>query len=188
MRMSKIMLIIFEVIIGGLILLFCINFFYNTEKGGKKGAFEIIGDSSVNTTFVENESNSANAMGNVQTTESPSVICTNRVFNTSDIVNLLDLIEVKPAGSSEYYSGADGSIYGFTVSIIDVMDDYGNSVITGSLEGSDESEEDYATVYYNKETLEVQFNTIGVYRVSIKVIGENGRYSVTEIRIPVEVA
>lgn len=177
---------IIELILAGLVFLFCILFFFNYEKDGQTGLMAIVGNSSTNSNFKETDSDSVDTLTGVQTTEAPEVISNEKIFSMGDTIDVLSLISVRPAGDTVFYDGSEGADHGFTVTIRDITDDYGNSVPLGVLGSEDEAESLSVVALYDKDTCKIEFQTIGIFRVVVKVVGANGRFAVKEIRIPIE--
>lgn len=172
MDLKKIIVYCMEIVLGGILFLFCLTSFFGIEIGGEKGVFQIVGKTSVYNDYEAPDSDSKQILNDIQTTGAPEVKFSGRVFTVNEYIKLKEELSVKLPGGTDYIDGELES--GFTIYILNVLDDEGSSILTDP------------SVSYNEAESGVTFSAVGVYRVPIKVIGTNGRFVETTLRLMVE--
>ena len=182
MDLKKVIIIVVSTFAATIIFLACLHVMLEPQED--EGVFTGIGNKVVVSNFGETNTKSRDMLNEIQNTEAPMVLYNETIYSTGEEVSIKGLLRIKPPGESLYVSGETEN--GFSVIVLDVMDKDGNSIDPISEEEGNESDELASKAFYNQKEETVIFNEKGVYRISIKVFGENGRYVIKEIKVPVE--
>lgn len=181
MELKRLVTIVMTTLIATILFLTCMFFLFSAEDGG---IFKRVGDSAVAKNFGDTNTDSKETISTIQNTQVPEVKYNERTYSTGEEVGIKSLLLVKTYGSSEFVSGETEN--GFAIVVMDVMDAEGNTINPVSEEEGEESEEIVSKAYYNQREGTIIFNEKGVFRIGIRVYGDNGRYVKKEIKVPVE--
>lgn len=179
--MKKLIIIVMSTLTAGILFVACLQFLLNPKEG--KELFTMAGETVVADDFGDTETESRTMLYDIQNTQAPKVRYQETTYATGHVIFIKSLLSVMPPGETSYVSGETEN--GFSIVVTDVMDKDGTSVVPVSDELGDAAEI-VRKVSYNQKEQTVVFHEKGVYRIRIKVYGNNGRYVVKEIKVPVE--
>lgn len=172
------------IVLGAIILLTSYQFIFHKDDNGNPSFLTRAGISSVSKDFNDAQTVTPDMIGTIQGTAAPEVKYTGGTQYVNHKVYIKNLISVKSAGSSNFVSGAVGT--DFDVVVYDVKDQNGKSINPITEDAGEDTEEIVSAAYYNQRECSVIFNERGVFRISVRVIGANGRYAEKELKVPVE--
>ncbi len=184
MDLKKLVMMLFGIIFGAILFLTSFQFIFHKDDNGNPGFLVRTGTTAVANDFSEAETETTDMMKVIQTTAAPEVKYTGGTQYVNQKVFIKTLISVKSAGSSNFVSGTNGT--DFDVIVYDVKDQNGKSINPITEDAGNDTEEIVSAAYYNQKECSVIFNERGVFRICVRVVGANGRYTEKELKVPVE--
>lgn len=183
--MDGVLKVIFGILLAGLLFLVAFRVFPEVEYNGEKGIFNIVGKNTVSNISSTKDGRDEEIILEVQNTKAPEIKSTGVIAKVGVVHDVKSFISVKSAGSNVFCNGVDATDVSIIVS--DIRDINGRSIQALNLEEGDMAEEVVEAAYYDYNACTVIFNQQGVYTIVFKVYGNNGRVTMSEIKIPVEV-
>ena len=182
MDLKKIAVLCLGSLLGAVLFMASFVFLFHKDREGT--IFSKTGDHAVDTSIQIIETKADEMMADIQNTPAPEVKYTGGTQRIGNTVNIKGLLSVKTAGSTQFVNGATET--DFLIYVLDVLDESGKPV--GALGSGDEdvSDEIVSPAYFDEANGKVIFNEKGVFRISIKVQGKNGRVTMAELKVPVE--
>lgn len=184
--MKEITVHILEVLLSGLVLIFCLNFILNVTSGGRTGLFQIVGSLPATAISDSQTSGSRETLLNIQSTPEPEITYTGGTCTAGEKLQLKGMFTVYLPDKNMSYNGREEN--GFRIEIEDVLDEggksYGAEMDAGLME---DSEEVLSALSYDAQTGEICFYQSGIFRIFLRIYGSNGRQARKVISIPVEV-
>ena len=166
-----------------IVFIFIIGTIFYTQIRGKEGMLSAAGEiyeaGKKEGTVSQNEERLTRVAG----TETPKLRYVNRIYKSGEKFLVKELFEVKIAGANDFVSAVNEE--GFSVSVQDIRDEKGNSLLADAWVDEEASEE-LASVIYDKGAGTICFHKSGIFTIRVLVWGENGRTVFGEIALPVE--
>lgn len=181
MDLKKIIMMCMATVLGAMIFITSFSFLF---QSGNESIFSKAGKSAVSKDYKDTETETDDIIEGIQNTPAPEVKYTGGTQHIGNSVNIKSLLSVKTAGSANFVNGSTET--DFDIYIIDVLDQNRTPVQTVISGDYDPSDEAVSPAYFDEENSTVIFNDTGVFHVSVKVTGKNGRVTMVEIKVPVE--
>ncbi len=179
--MKKLIILVMSTLTAGILFVVSLQFLLKPKED--ETLFTLAGKTVTADDFGDTDTESRKMIYGIQNTQAPKVRYDETTYSTGSVVYMKRLLSVMMPGETSYVSGETEK--GFSIVVTDVMDQDGKSVAPVSDELEDGAEI-VGKVSYNQTEQTVVFHEKGVYRIRLKVYGNNGRYVVTEIKVPVE--
>lgn len=174
--MRKVITIIGETVLAALIIVFLLNFIFH-------GAF--FDKVSKVPTKEQNDSNKHEIAKDDSITEKIELKYNGTIYTTDVETDMKSMFEVK-VGDKDFMPGNTEN--GFSLYIEDIQNQKGDSLMEQAedsiVEGSDEIT---VPLSYNEESGKVTFYQSGIYKIVVRIYGENGGTVRKTVSIPVEV-
>lgn len=182
MDLKKIAVFCMSAVLGAVLFMTSFTFLFHRDNEGT--LFSKAGEHAADTGIRVIDTRVDEMVEDIQNTPAPEVKYTGGTQSIGSTVNIKSLLSVKTADSGSFVNGSMEA--DFRVYVINVLDENGDAV--GTLENSDQdvSDEVVSPAYFDEANSTVVFNETGVFRISIKVQGKNGRTTMAELKVPVE--
>lgn len=148
----------------------------------RNGIYEVLGSVPIVEKADKNIHNIPDGAAN--TGNPPKVSYTGLILKLNTSYNIGKLVNVTIGTNT--YLGTEGNAQRFSVSLIDIKDSLGRSVLTrASYDITEESDSVTITSLYNTTDNTITIYSFDSYNMTVKVTGKNGKSTIVTFKIPI---